>query len=56
MAAIKDANMQLKKVIKKHLHVDAVDDLADGMAELMEEINKINEALGSNFTTLEIVI
>ena len=30
VAEMKDANMQLKKVIKKDIYVDAVDYLADG--------------------------
>ena len=35
VATMKDANTQLKKVINKDLHVDAVDDLENDMAELM---------------------
>ena len=53
VAAMKDANIQLKKAIKKDLYVDAVDYLADDLVELMEEMNK---ALGRNFMTPEIVI
>ena len=34
VTAMKDANMQLKKVIKKDLYVDAVDYLADSQVEL----------------------
>ena len=53
VALMKDTNIQLKKVIKKDLYVD---DLVDDLVELMDEMNEIKEALGRNFTTLEIVI
>merc|ERR1719512_497029 len=51
VAAMKAANVELKKAIKKDLDVNEVDDLADDMAELMDEMNEINEALGQNFST-----
>lgn len=53
VAAMKAANVELKRTIKKDLDIDAVDDLADDMAELMEDFNEINEALGRNFATPE---
>lgn len=53
VAAMKAANVELKKAIKKDLNVDDIDDLADDMAEMMDEMNEINEAMGRNFTTPE---
>jgi charged multivesicular body protein 5 len=53
VAAMKAANVELKKAIQKDLDIDEVDDLADDMAELMDEMNEINEALGQNFATPE---
>lgn len=53
VAAMKAANAELKKTIKKDLDIDAVEDLADDMAELMEDFNEINDALGRNFATPE---
>jgi charged multivesicular body protein 5 len=35
------------------LDIDDVEDLADDMAEMMEDFNDINEALGRNFATPE---
>jgi charged multivesicular body protein 5 len=51
VAAMKAANMELKRTLKKDLDIDAVEDMADDMAELMEDFNEINEALGRNFAT-----
>ena len=53
VAAMKDANMQLKKVKKKDMYVDAVDYMADDLVELTEDMNKV---LGRNFMTPEIDI
>merc|ERR1712038_826892 len=53
VAAMKAANVELKKTIKKDLNVDDIDDLADDLADMMEEMNEMNEALGRNFTTPE---
>jgi len=53
VAAMKAANTELKKAMKKNFDVDAVDDLADDMAELMDDMNEMNEALGRNFATPE---
>lgn len=39
IAAMKAANAELKRTIKKDLNIDDVDDLADDMADLMEEFN-----------------
>merc|ERR1712224_94708 len=51
VAAMKGANQELKKTMKHDLNIDDVEDLADDMAELMDEFNDINEALGQNFAT-----
>lgn len=51
MAAMKGANQELKRTLKKDLNIDDVDDLADDMAEMMDEFNEVNEALGRNFAT-----
>eukprot|EP00567_Pseudictyota_dubia_P000190 CAMPEP_0197465090 /NCGR_PEP_ID=MMETSP1175-20131217/64359_1 /TAXON_ID=1003142 /ORGANISM="Triceratium dubium, Strain CCMP147" /LENGTH=224 /DNA_ID=CAMNT_0043001095 /DNA_START=548 /DNA_END=1222 /DNA_ORIENTATION=- len=53
VAAMKTANTELKKTIQKDLNIDDVEDIADDMAELMEDFNEINEALGQNFATPE---
>jgi charged multivesicular body protein 5 len=51
VAAMKAANKELKATIRKDLNIDDVDDIADDMAELMDDFNYINEALGRNFAT-----
>jgi charged multivesicular body protein 5 len=51
VAALKASNVELKKAIRQDLNIDSVDDLADDMAELMDDFNEINEALGRNFAT-----
>mmetsp|Transcript_16046 Transcript_16046/g.36998 ORF Transcript_16046/g.36998 Transcript_16046/m.36998 type:complete len:217 (-) Transcript_16046:266-916(-) len=51
VAAMKGANQQLKQTMKHDLNIDDVEDLADDMAEMMDEFNEINEALGRNFAT-----
>lgn len=51
IAAMKGANQELKRTLKKDLNIDDVEDLADDMAEMMEDFNEINEALGRNFAT-----
>jgi charged multivesicular body protein 5 len=53
VAAMKAANAQLKQTICKELDIDDIDGLADDMAELMDDFNEINEALGRNFATPE---
>ena len=53
VAAMKSANTELKRTIKKDLNIDDVEDIADDMAELMEDFNEINEALAQNFSTPE---
>lgn len=51
VAAMKAANKELKHTLRKDLDINDVDDLADEMAELMDDFNEINEALGRNFST-----
>lgn len=51
VAAMKAANAELKKTVQKELDLDGIEDLTDDMAEMMEEFNEINEALGRNFST-----
>jgi charged multivesicular body protein 5 len=51
IAAMKGANQELKRTMKKDLNIDDVEDLADDMAEMMEDFNEINEMLGRNFST-----
>jgi len=51
VAAMKQANKDLKHTLRKDLDIDDVDDLAEDMAELMEDFDEINEALGRNYTT-----
>ena len=51
VAAMKAANAELKQTIRKDLDIDDIDGLADDMAELMDDFNEINEALGRNFAT-----
>lgn len=51
VAAMKAASKELKNTIRKDLDLNEVDDLADDMAELMDDFNYINEALGRNFAT-----
>ena len=48
---MKAANQQLKTTLRKDLDIDDVDGLADEMAELMDDFNEINDALGRNFAT-----
>jgi charged multivesicular body protein 5 len=51
VAAMKAAHGQLKQTLKKDLNIDHVDELADDMAELMYDMEEINQALGQNFAT-----
>lgn len=53
VAAMKAANKDLRNTLRKDLDIDGIDDLADDMAELMDDFNEINEALGQNFATPE---
>jgi charged multivesicular body protein 5 len=39
VAAMKAANQELKRTLRKDLDIDDIDDLADDMAELMDDFN-----------------
>jgi len=51
VAAMKGAHKQLKHTLKTELDIDDIEGLADDMAELMEDFDDINEALGANYAT-----
>mmetsp|Transcript_1307 Transcript_1307/g.1985 ORF Transcript_1307/g.1985 Transcript_1307/m.1985 type:complete len:221 (+) Transcript_1307:156-818(+) len=51
VATLKATNQEMKRTMGKELNIDDVDDLADEMAELMDDFNEINEVLGQNFAT-----
>lgn len=51
VAAMKSANNEMKRVMKQDLNIDAVEDIADDMAEMLADFNEINEALGNNYAT-----
>ncbi len=53
VAAMKQANNELKGMMKKDLNIDDVDDITDDLADLMYDMDEINEALGQNFATPE---
>jgi len=42
---------ELKKTMKNDLNIDEVEDITEDMAELMDDFNEINDALGRNFAT-----
>lgn len=51
VAAMKAASVEMKHTMKHDLNISDVDELADDMAEMMDEFNEINEALASNWST-----
>jgi len=51
VASMKAASSELKRTMKHDLRIEDVDELADDMAELMDEFNEINEMLATNFST-----
>jgi len=51
VAAMKAANVELKSTLRNDMNINDIDDLADDMAELMDEFNEINEMMGQNFAT-----
>merc|ERR1712174_20010 len=51
VAAMKSAGQQIKQTMKTNLNINDVEDLADDMANLMEDFNEVNEVLGQNFAT-----
>jgi charged multivesicular body protein 5 len=48
---MKAASAEMKHTMKHELNITDVDELADDMAEMMDEFNEINEALASNWAT-----
>jgi len=51
VAAMKAANVELKRTMKHDLKIEDVEELADDMAELMDEFNEINVTMSTNFST-----
>jgi charged multivesicular body protein 5 len=51
ISAMKAASVEMKHTMKHDLNISDVDELADDMAEMMDEFNEINEALASNWST-----
>ena len=45
--------MKASSMMKKDLNIDDVDDITDDLADLMYDMDEINEALGQNFSTPE---
>lgn len=55
VAALKQANTELKKTVRQDLNIDDIDDIADDMAELMYDFEEMNEVLGRSFATPEYI-
>lgn len=55
VAALKEANTELKKTVRQDLIIDDIDDIADDMAELMYDFEEMNEVLGRSFATPEYI-
>merc|ERR1711933_131758 len=55
VAALKNANAELKQAIRNDLNVDDIDDVADDMADLMYDMEVMNDALGRSFATPEYI-
>uniref|UniRef100_A0A336MXA6 Charged multivesicular body protein 5 n=1 Tax=Culicoides sonorensis TaxID=179676 RepID=A0A336MXA6_CULSO len=53
VAAMKDSAKVMKKEFKK-INIDQIDDLQDEMADMMDQANEIQEALGQTYNTPEI--
>ena len=51
VSAMKAASVELKKTVQKDLNIDAIEDMTDDMADLMDEFNEINEAMAANYST-----
>merc|ERR550514_2409017 len=50
VSAMKDANKALKKQFKQ-INISQVDDLQDDMADLLEQAEEVQEALGRSYNT-----
>lgn len=48
VAAMKDAQKGLKKEVKK-INISDVENLTDDMADLMEDMDEINEVMGRSY-------
>lgn len=48
VAAIKSASVQLKTQHKK-INIDEIEDVQDDMADLLEDMNEIQEAMGRSY-------
>jgi len=53
VAAMKDANKALKKQFKQ-INISQVDDMQDDMADLLEQAEEVQEALGRSYNTDDI--
>ncbi|KAJ3664954.1 hypothetical protein Zmor_000483 [Zophobas morio] len=53
VVAMKDGMKQMKKEFKK-INIDDIDDVQDELADLMEQADEVQEALGRNYNTPEI--
>lgn len=48
VAAMKDASKTLKAEVKK-IDINKVEDLTDDMADMMEDMNEINDIMGRSY-------
>ncbi|XP_044259974.1 charged multivesicular body protein 5 [Tribolium madens] len=53
VVAMKDGMKQMKKEFKK-INIDDIDDVQDEMADLMEQADEVQEALGRSYNTPEL--
>lgn len=53
VAAMKDANKALKKQFKS-ININQIDDMQDDMADLLEQADEVQEALGRSYNTDDI--
>ncbi|KAI4459611.1 charged multivesicular body protein [Holotrichia oblita] len=53
VVAMKDGMKQMKKEFKK-VNIEEIDDVQDELADMLDEANEIQEALGRNYNTPEI--
>ncbi|RZC32808.1 Snf7 domain containing protein [Asbolus verrucosus] len=53
VVAMKDGMKQMKKEFKK-INIDDIDDVQDELADLMEQADEVQEALGRNYNTPEL--
>ncbi|KRT78253.1 hypothetical protein AMK59_8151 [Oryctes borbonicus] len=53
VVAMKDGMKQMKKEFKK-INIEEIDDVQDELADMMDDANEIQEALGRNYNTPEV--